>query len=330
MSSDFALFESSLHRSGSRDCEEYELDALERLSGAERERAEALLVERLKDGDYRAVRALELLSTPSARGALRDALASARGHVLGSLARALKRSDPQAARDAAFRALRSDDDSVRVGGVQVLGDVPGDDVDAALLAAVDDPAPNVRVFAAEALFERLGLSACVVPRRRLTMLLMRLHSSFESLRRPALADLAALIDRLRVGDSPEALGLVDEEPVDSPAYRAWVQSIRSDSDEGPYAEDFDLAALEALSAADRAWAELSLVTQLERLDPRVPRALRHMKSQLAVAPMSELHRSMAGGAPGWPLTSWPERSRRFVDELARALECGLAAGGAKG
>jgi HEAT repeats len=315
VSDDFERFERSLHHSGRRDDEAFDLDALERLSGAERERAEEMLTSRLRGGDHRAVEALAVLSTPSALEALRDAVTSARGEVLASLARWLSRSDPEAARETAFRALRSDDDSVRVGGVQALGDLPGDDIDSALLAAVDDPVSEVRFFTTRALFERLGLSRCVVPRRGLTMLRMRLTSEFESLWRPAFAELTTLIGRLRAGDSPEALGLVEEKPVDSPALQAWVQSIRSDIDERPYTEDFDLAALGGLSAEDRAWAELALIGRLSTLDPRVPRALRHLKSRQAVEPMRVVQRRILDGAP-----SWLERPRRFVEELARALE----------
>jgi hypothetical protein len=327
MSADFERFEKSLHRSGTREAVEgYDLDALESLSGAERARAEELIIEQLKNRDYRAAEALDILGTPAAVAALREALPAASGLLLACLAHSLQARDPDAARAAAFTALRSADESARMGGLQVLRGFRGEDVDAALLAAVDDRSSSVRSLAAEAVFQRLGLSPYAVPRRRLALLRMRLNSEFESLRKPAFAELVSLVDRLRAGHTPETLGLVQAKPTDSPAMEAWLRSIRSDVDQAPYTEDFDLAALDALDAEDRAWAELALTGWLRRFDPRAPRAFRHLGSRLAVEPMREMQRSMVSPAPAHLRDLWS----RFARELARALEDADARGAADG
>lgn len=309
--SDFEQFERSL---GRREWEDgCDLDALGRLVGGERQRAEATLIERLRSGsDSRVAIALAWLATPAAKAALRVALTSANGGVQAAAAGVMLGDDPEAAGRAALRAITSTDDSARAAAVRVLARLPGEEVHAALLAAAGDPTQSVRWWAVESLFERLGLGRLVAPRRGLTLLSMRLASSFETLWRPAHEELVGLLDALRAGRSPAELGLRVEPPIDDDALQAWTRSLRSCTDEEPYRKDFDLAALDALGAEDRAWAELGLIGLLERRDPRAPRALLHLGSRLAVEPLA----SMLPGALASPTpTEW----RRFVVEVAQAL-----------
>jgi hypothetical protein len=184
-------------------------------------------------------------------------------------------------------------------------DVPADDAERRLLDALDDPDRGVRVRAFDAIRGRHGLAAYETRGGLLSRLALRLHSSFPSLRQPAIALLKDLLSGLRSGRSPEELGLVGPAPGPAAPLARLVLSFRSDPGEPPFTDDFDLGALDGLDAAARAWAELALVSFLENGDFRAPRALVHMNSTLAKEPLEEVARDAQG---------------RFAVEVARALE----------
>jgi hypothetical protein len=129
------------------------------------------------------------------------------------------------------------------------------------------------------------------------------------LRRPAIALLTDLLTGLRSGRSAEELGLSGPAPGPAAALARLILSFRSDPGEPPFADDFDLGALDQLDAGARAWAELALVSFLENGDFRAPRALLHMGSTLAAEPLAEAARTAQG---------------RFAAEVQRARE-GLGA-----
>jgi hypothetical protein len=183
--------------------------------------------------------------------------------------------------------------------------VPGDEAERLLLDALEDPDQGVRVLAFDSIRGRHGLGAYETRGGLLNRLALRLHSSFPSLRQPAIALLKELLSGLRGGRSPEDLGLSGAPPGPAPLLARLILSFRSPAGEPPFAEDFDLDALDGLDLGARAWAELALVSFLENGDFRAPRALLHMNSTLAREPLAEVARGATG---------------RFAAEVARALE----------
>lgn len=189
--------------------------------------------------------------------------------------------------------------------MKALRDVPGDEAERLLLAALDDPDQGVRVLAFDSIRGRHHLEAFETRGGLLNRLALRLHSSFASLRQPAIALLTELLAGLRSGRTPEDLGLRGPAPGPAAPLARLILSFRSAAGEPPFAEDFDLEALDGLDLSARAWAELALVSFLEKGDFRAPRALLHMSSTLAKEPLAEVARDAQG---------------RFAVEVARALE----------
>jgi hypothetical protein len=248
---------------------------------------------------------LRLLGTPAALSALRAALESAQGEMLAAVAACFVRDDPAAARGAYARLLRGGVDGARRTAASALRDVPGEETDGLLLAALDDADKGVRVLAFDSLRGRYGLGAYETRGGLLNRMALRLHSPLASLRAPAIVLLRDLLAGLRSGSSPEELGLAAPAPGPAPLLARLVLSFRSDPGQPPYGDDFDLDALDGLDAGARSWAELAFVALLEDGDFRAPRALAHMRSTLAREPLEEARRTATG---------------RFAAEVQRALE----------
>jgi hypothetical protein len=86
------------------------------------------------------------------------------------------------------------------------------------------------------------------------MLRVRLQSSLDSVRRPAIDELRALAKKLRSGTPPRQLGLTTDGDTDNPAAQRFIDSYLD-----PGGKSFDLDAIRALTGEERAFAEEMLV-----------------------------------------------------------------------
>lgn len=327
MTSDFDRFLDSVRHGGREWWDGFDLWALDRVvDEQERSQVETMMLDLLRaHGDTRAVGALAALGTPTALAAIREALSSPRAEMVASAAHALARVDPDAALRGARHALQSPDSSTRATAVQALRSLDGHAGEAALLAAIDDGADNVRILATEGIFDLYGLRPPQGRGRGLGLLWMRLTSNIRAIRRAALAELTPLLAQLKQGRTAEELGLAAEPDEPSPALERYLKSWRAEPDAAGTGLDLDLEALDALTGDERAWAELSLLDSLDRLDPRVPRALVHIRSQFAADALVERAHQLAR-APSWPFVDPAShhsvafhRNAVFIVEVARAL-----------
>jgi HEAT repeat protein len=325
MTTDFDRFVASVH--GGREwVDGFDLQALDRVVAPE-ERAQLvdLLIDRLRTpGDPRAIGALGALGTPSALVAVREALTSPNSALVAAAAHALAGIDPAAALSGAVHALRSSDSSARALAVQALRSLKGHEGEAALLGAIEDDEFNVRALATDGIFDLYRLRPPAVRGRRLDLLWMRLTSRSAAIRQAARADLSRLLDGLKRGHSPAELGLAVEPAEPSPAHARYAQSRRRDFEAA--VDDYDLEALDELSGDERTGAEVSLLADLDGFDPRVPRALVHLRSEFAADALVERARELGRAPWVWSVLEPGSVAARalgqnglFIAEVARAL-----------
>lgn len=218
-SESFIRFVDSFHDSGSTLTrhEDYDLDSLCRLQGAEREAAEELLLERLEKTveDPRVPRALVAMK-PSAHAldAMKIALmAYPSNRTRVALAAALWQLEQSIAAVGALDevARTSSRPDRRIAAVNALRDVPGEVSDEALLHVIEHDEDDTARMAAEiALYEKYRIEGLRRIKGTLSSLSTRLRDDDELIREDALFQLRMIVEGLREGRKPEALGLVPE------------------------------------------------------------------------------------------------------------------------
>ncbi|NMA26301.1 MAG: hypothetical protein GX934_00880 [Burkholderiales bacterium] len=264
--------------------ESFNLDALCALQGEERAQAEQLLIDQLAAGvvDTRVPDALAAMGSTAAPPYLHEALAALRaGPQRIAVAKALAALEPGFDNLSVMTgSLDSIDPRSRVDVAYELRHIPGAEADEALIAALADPDEIVRLNAQDSLFEKYGLQALRRPfPSKTNELALALTSSLAAVRAPAIAELRRILQGLQEGQTHEALGLVypgEAENVDQDSFAASFHARRNE--DGPWRQDYDLAALRRLPAYDRPWIQVMLHNGLAGCswrdpDPRAPRAM---------------------------------------------------------
>jgi hypothetical protein len=153
MSEALDKFTESFRRRDKSRVEDYDLEALSRLGGEERHKAEIMLIKRLKKMDPRVPRALALIDAKSAPGPLKDILPSCSGKMLVEAVMALCRIYHfKGAADELIRALSCPEADTRLLAAYWLREFPSPSVSRVLLdIARNDADREVRVTAAMSL-----------------------------------------------------------------------------------------------------------------------------------------------------------------------------------
>jgi len=262
----------------------FNLEALCALQGQERALAEQLLLDRLAAGvvDTRVPAALAAMGSAAAPPHLHTALDSLpAGAQRVAVAKALAALEPGfASLPVMAEGLEAVDPRGRVDAAFELRHVLSDEADEALIAALADPDEMVRLNAQDSLFEKHGLAELRRPLpSKANVLALALSSSLAAVRGPAIAELRVVLHGLQSGQAREALGLVYPGEADSADRQAFLASVHAKRDEdGPWQQDYDLAALQRLPAHDRPWIQVMLHAALagsswKDPDPRAPRAM---------------------------------------------------------
>jgi hypothetical protein len=134
-------------------------------------------------------------------------------------------------------------------------------VEAALLDALDDEHRLVRINALNGLCQRAGISALVSSAlSTLGMLRARIASVLASIRSAARRELGDILQALRDGASPAALGLDSGEDAESePVKRFRASRDAAAQSDTAQVSDIDVTGLEQLDPATRRWAMRSLI-----------------------------------------------------------------------
>jgi len=287
-----------------------DLSALEALGSVERHEAERLLIERLDTGDDpRVAAALERVDTARAVDALRKRLPSAADPLRGAIARALwRRTRDPAAAVALTEGIRSPDDQTRMAAARSLEDLPGEPFDRALLEAIDDTYWLVRINAISALWGKHHLQQWSQQIHRYPNLLrVRCLSGIPAVRRPAVAELSEVLELLRSGVAPPALGWTDE-PLDSGPVTSFAGSLHAPAG-GPEARGIDLEAFAQLAPGEeREFGEYSLVLRAEEGDARAFGVIESVRTGRLLVALHQLASSKLDGA---------ERARQCLTGMAR-------------
>jgi hypothetical protein len=246
----------------------YDLDVIDALTVEERQRAQEILIARLRDGDFRAAETLGAGGFVGAVPALREARSGARGMMASSVDRALARLEATsggASRLAdgleAQHPVQAALSAHLLGRLGDAGAVPG------LVAALTNPWQPTRINAKNALFALLGLEDLADPLQSpLWSECLLLLSELPSVVRHGAERLGRIAEALVGGATPEALDLVYRPGPSEPVVRF-----------GAALEDtallLDIADVRAMGEHDRTWALHQLLSRVDGLDPRVPAAL---------------------------------------------------------
>jgi hypothetical protein len=275
-------------RTDRRYADDFHLGALAQLEGAERERAERLLLARLKGepDDDRIPGALEIVGSRDAVQPLRDALASASGRARLRLASALAKLAGDFDAVPIYRELlrTGRDDGTRAAAARALASAPRDQARQPLLDALGDPGFTARISAFDALLQLYALKPHRDPRHsRLRALGSRLLSDLPSVSGPAAAEVRDLVDALEAGRTPDELDLGAPPADQETALDAFFAVLHA----GPKIP-FDLDALQRLQGAARRFVEDVLLAELHNREDRIRDALSALAPERAAQPLSEL------------------------------------------
>jgi hypothetical protein len=286
----FRSFLDSLASTGRDWGDELDVASLRTLTGDERGQAEAILLDRLANStDVRVPPALiAVCAATVAVPALTAALPRAKGDLRVAIAEAMRTLVADETRTVLLDVLRGRDEAGKPLAAIVIRNYRGSRVDDTLLEAISDGSAPLRVHAVDSLFAIYNLNRFYPPGRwgGLAVLFLQLKSSWPSLRKPAVAKLRELVEKLSSGATASELGWpLTLPPASAEFQRFW------DSLDAQGTSDYDLDALLHLSGDERETAEAELL--LGRLslesgrggDPRAPRALAAIKSKRAVEPL---------------------------------------------
>lgn len=153
MSENFQNFQQSLTANDPAWMDDFDLEALDALEGAERAQAEQILIERLELEDRRVPRALAAMKSASAVAPLTRLLDSAHGGVRVEVVMALWELQKfEGTVDHLLTILRAAEAADRLSAAHYLSDFKEPRVNEALLTAAEkDPDPDVRATAATSL-----------------------------------------------------------------------------------------------------------------------------------------------------------------------------------
>lgn len=266
----------SMDTPDTRWLEDFDLDALRQLEGAERATATEWLLERLDKGrDLRAARALGVQATPAALEGLSrigcrdfdeahlESLLALEPHTPGLLTAQVLQPF--------FERVQ---EPVRLKVAYALRRVSGEDALLTLELGLYDPTALVRINAASSLIKHHRVEAWESnPGSTLSHLTRKLSLPYRACWQPAAQQLGGIFASLREGKTPEALGLDAKGLAFTPTRMKVVSSLRTPPGVAPWAEQLDVTSLLALSGFERELTVDTLLGALERGDYRAPAAL---------------------------------------------------------
>jgi|GEM_PF-4896373 len=249
----------------------YPVDAVEAMPPSEREAALQALTFRARTGDAKAIEALGepcLSLSPAEARDVTDALEHAKTHGNAWARAAALRMLARMRGGAELTALAmTTDDLLRGLGAYELKQNPDPATVPILIGLLMDPDTIVRVHASEGLIEKLGLAklntALGSPVNRIDS---GCAARFETIWRPACAELRAISEAIVLGATPESLDLVLVPSEDPTLTR---QFFINASQWKPH----ELDLIRRLGPHDRRWAESVLLGRLEFPDMHAIAAL---------------------------------------------------------
>jgi len=278
-----ASFEAPLTNRAS--VESFNVWALGRLEGVERDKAEEMLLSRLsKVVDGRVPAALAVLGSTAAVPALRAAAERSEGSMLVAVINALRELGAADESDAQrlIDTLRLGVEPARTEATSSLKYFEGPAVDDALLGALTDEEEMVRLSASLCLFAKYDLDRFAEPpQSRLGVLGFTLQSSLSCVFDEAVNSLRSIIARLSAGDSPESIGLPYSGDADDVRLSRFTESFED-------TDDFDVEAVRTLAGDDRDWAGQVLIFFLGESDLRAPRAMAELGWEVFIEPLLEI------------------------------------------
>jgi hypothetical protein len=268
--------------------DQLDLDALESLSGEERERAEELLLVKLPlDRDPRVVEALVLLRSQRAEPILRSELAQApRGRYLVQVAAALWQlvRDPIGLTQLVGMASYPSELGLRHAAIREIGMMSPEASLAPLTTLLSDGHESVRRTASNALIKAHGLGEHVADYHDLLgVLTLGIGSSLRTVRTESTQALLGLLAQLRAGQSRQPLGLDRRIDRKSP----WLVRLRDCNlgEASAREQPLDIAMLHGLNGFEREWVERILLSvlpeDLRALDALVALGSAHAQPVLA-------------------------------------------------
>jgi HEAT repeat protein len=268
--------------------DEYEdIGALYLLTGDERTAAEDILIDKLREDDGRAAKALADIGCTRAIPALAERAAHSEWPTMRVWAAdALLRMGDHSGRAALAEVARTGDWYDRAAAVDLLVEYPGEDTEAVVRAAMTDPNSTTRSSAVSAFLTLRGLGGYDDSSQDLLgNIVGRMCSPLVSVQEEARGELWSVLERRAAGETPEQLGLTEPIDVESELFRGFVASLRDDPTN--QAEDYDLTGLAELSGRERKWVEDMLLNYLPR-DPRAIRAVARFGVRRAIEPLREM------------------------------------------
>jgi hypothetical protein len=281
----------------------YDLDRFEQLSGDERDRAVALLVQRLDEADARAAQTLGAAGLVEAVPALEAHTAHANASFRASVNRALARltgSDEALARVAAD--IAAGDPVQAAFSAFSLAEIDAPEAVRGLLEGLGAPFLPTRVNSFRGLVKRFGVAAYTEPiQAPLWAWYLLLGTEFPSAIERGAEALRTLFQALSQGRSADELGLAYAPCDEDLVARVWT-SLQDES------ADIDTEAARRLTGQNRLWAENQIVNRLTWKDPRAADAIAELRLD-------------------WALPALREARTRFEwapDELLLAIDAAIA------
>jgi hypothetical protein len=263
----FESFRASIDRPDPRALT-YDTAALARLDADERRLAEAILSDRIRAGDVRAIETALAADLDAAVPALQTRAADLRPDVRDAALRALARltrADDVIARLTG--ELRAGELPIRINAAYELARSDHPVAQAALLQALDDAEPIVRVHAWGGVLRHRSLTAYDQRHTPLGAIKTRVVNRLPSVYHRGASELRALLVGLGLGATPASLGLEASAVADPAAIDAFVSSLPADH------PTINTDAIARLDAPHRAWAIGVVLGALARSDRRAPGAL---------------------------------------------------------
>ncbi|MFM7201542.1 MAG: hypothetical protein ACKO6N_12200 [Myxococcota bacterium] len=299
--------ELSMDTPDSRWLEDFDLAALQRLTGEEVTTATQRLVERLETGrDARAARALGVLGTPEALAGLAQAGLKNfdEAHIESLLA--LEPHQPGTLTPSSLQPFfESLNPTLRRKVVHALRRGTGEDMLLTLELGLYDEDELVRSNVYNTLVRHHRLEAWGAnPGSTLSDLSRKLGLAYRACWHPAAQKLGRIFVALREDQPVESLGLDRQGLAFSTKRMKVVSSLRTPPGQDPWADRIDVTSLLALSGFERELTVDTLFGALSRGDYRVPEALLASEDPRVPAVLAE---------------AFPDASGRLQLELALAL-----------
>lgn len=285
----FERFVDSFDITSRERLEDYDIEALMGLEGDEFDEAISILINRLVEtSDQRAPRALRYISCERAIPELEKCLSNKTGFMLVECAFSLWRlTGDNRAVDALIEVLSTPayDDEVGYGrpfAAYYLRNIPGDEVDFALINALSDDNMLVRSNAINSLLALYDIEDwSMVSGRGLKLIIFRINIQYQKIRMDAVKEFVNILNLKKEGKSAEDIGLTIVSHDRSPAAQKLIKSYRFSEGQTPVTDEYDMEAFSELEGEEVEWATYVFFSKIEDGDFRAVRALVHINNKVA-------------------------------------------------